>query len=68
MIRVQEEIEVWGTIVFVDATSIHVSEKSLRSAIDEVRIFTHHIDEVFSTYKTDSVVSKLRRDEIRIVD
>ena len=68
MIRVQEEIEVWGTIVFVDATSTHLSEKSLHSAIDEVRMFTHHIDEVFSTYKIDSVVSKLRRDEIRIDD
>ena len=68
MIRVQEEIEVWGTIVFVDATSAHLSEKSLRTAIDDVRIFTHHVDEVFSTYKPDSVVSKLRRDDMKIED
>ena len=60
MIRIQEEIEVWGTIVFVDATSTHLSEKSLRVAIDDVRSFTHHVDEVFSTYKQNSVISKLR--------
>ena len=66
MIRIQEEIEVWGTIVFVDATSTHLSEKSLRVAIDEVRSFTYHVDEVFSTYKQDSVISKLRRNEISI--
>ena len=66
MIRIQEEIEVWGTIVFVDATSTRLNEKSLRVAIDEVRAFTHHVDEVFSTYKQDSVISKLRRSEISI--
>ena len=68
MIRIQEEIEVWGTIVFVDATSTHLSEKSLHAAIVEVRAFTQHVDEVFSTYKPDSVVSKLRRGEVKIED
>ena len=66
MIHIQEEIEVWGTVVFVDATSTHLSEKSLRQAIDEVRSFTHHVDEVFSTYKQDSVISQLRRGDLKI--
>ncbi len=62
----QAEIEVWGTVVFVDVNSQTASISDLEEALSEVRAHVTHIDEVFSTYKPDSVVSKLRRQEISI--
>ena len=64
--RQQGEIEVWGTIVFVDVSSRIVSDVALENGIGEVREYVNHIDEVFSTYKPESVISKLRRNEISI--
>jgi thiamine biosynthesis lipoprotein len=58
--RTQHEIEVWGTVVFVDVTS----EIDIEPAITEVKQYVHHVDELFSTYKENSLVSQLRRGEI----
>jgi len=66
MARIQEEIEVWGTILFVDIASPDTNEEQLRSALVPVRQFVKHVDEVFSTYKSESSVSRLRRGEIKI--
>lgn len=67
MAHIRAEIEVWGTILFVDAASpSQGDEVDLQSGIDKVRAFAVHVDEVFSTYKPDSVISKLRRNEITI--
>ena len=66
MARIREEIEVWGTILFVDIASPDANEEKLRSALIPVRQFVHHVDEVFSTYKSESVISQLRRGEITI--
>ncbi len=69
MAHLRAEIEVWGTILFVDAASPVVNgvdEKALQAGIDKVREFAIHVDDVFSTYKPDSVISKLRRKEISI--
>lgn len=67
MPRLRAEIGVWGTVLFVDAASVNgVDEKVLQAGIDRVREFAIHVDEVFSTYKPDSVISKLRRNEISI--
>jgi len=60
--RTQHEIEVWGTILFLDITS----QVDLKIAIEQVNQYVHHIDEVFSTYKENSVISQLRRNEITI--
>jgi len=65
--HLRAEIEVWGTVLFVDAASVNgVDEEALQAGIDKVREFVIHVDDVFSTYKADSVVSKLRRNEISI--
>jgi thiamine biosynthesis lipoprotein len=65
--HLRAEIEVWGTILFVDAATIDgVDEDALQIGIRRVREFASHVDEVFSTYKPDSIVSKLRRHEISI--
>lgn len=67
MAHLRAEIEVWGTVLFVDAASDNQGdEEALQSGIDKVREFAVHVDDVFSTYKQDSVISKLRRNEITI--
>lgn len=69
MSNVRAEIEVWGTILYVDASSAgvdDVDEAALQAGIDAVRDYTAHVDDVFSTYKEDSVISRLRRKEISI--
>lgn len=55
----------WGTVLFVDASS-GVDDEELQAGIDKVREFAVHVDDVFSTYKSDSVISQLRRNEISI--
>ena len=64
----QAEIEVWGTVVFVDVASQAASDNELEIGLRKVREYVHHIDEVFSTYKSESIISKLRRKELDIDD
>jgi thiamine biosynthesis lipoprotein len=65
--HLRAEIEVWGTVLCVDAaTDDGMDEGALQVGIDRVREFALHVDDVFSTYKPDSVISKLRRREISI--
>ena len=67
MAHIRAEIEVWGTVLFVDAASDGQGDEDfLQSGIDKMRDFTLHVDEVFSTYKPNSVISRLRRKEITI--
>ena len=68
MAHLSAEIEVWGTVLFIDAASVvdDADEIALQIGIDKVRDFAFHVDEVFSTYKSDSVISQLRRNEISI--
>lgn len=67
MAHLRAEIEVWGTVLFVDAASDKQGdEEALQAGIERVREFSIHVDDVFSTYKEDSVISKLRRNEITI--
>jgi thiamine biosynthesis lipoprotein len=60
--RTQHEIEVWGTVLFIDVTS----SVDIEPAVAKVKEYVHHIDKVFSTYKNNSIISQLRRDEITI--
>ena len=67
MAHKRAEIEVWGTVLFVDAAGTDgIDEGALQVGIDKVREFALHVDDVFSTYKLDSVISNLRRREISI--
>ncbi|CAB4679724.1 unannotated protein [freshwater metagenome] len=66
MNRVQSEIHVWGTVVFVDCASDAISEAQLHIAIGKVKDYCEHVDRIFSTYKADSTVSQLRRGDISI--
>ena len=66
MNRVQSEIHVWGTVVFIDCASEKISDAQLHIAVGHVKDYCEHIDNVFSTYKEGSTVSQLRRGEISI--
>ena len=66
--HLKNEIEVWGTILFVDASSPGVDESALQEGMDALGKFVFHVDDLFSTYKDDSVISQLRRKEIQIED
>ena len=66
MVRKRYEIHVWGTVLFLDLGSASISESSMDEAVESVKTFAYEVDEVFSTYKEHSFVSRLRRDEINI--
>ncbi len=66
MAHKQYEIEVWGTILFIDATSSTLDEIGIDAAVEKVKAFVYKVDEEFSTYKPESMVSQLRRGEIGI--
>ena len=68
MARVRAEIHTWGTVIFIDASSSSITEPQIQASIDRVRDFLCFVDEVFSTYKDQSEVSRLRRGEITITD
>ena len=65
-VKVKREIPVWGTIVFIECNG--PDKDLLNSGIDECAEYFREVDEVFSTYKNESQVSKLRRGEIKIED
>ena len=60
------EIEVWGTILYIEAASTKVDRAAIDAAIDDVKKFVVEVDNAFSTYKESSFISRLRRGEIEI--
>ncbi len=66
--RVRAEIETWGTILFIDVASTQVSEKELNAGIEECRKYFYFVDDVFSTYKPESEVSRLRAGKLKLSD
>jgi thiamine biosynthesis lipoprotein len=60
--RTQHEIDVWGTVVFIDVTSSVDMEPAIAQVIQYVR----QVDEIFSTYQENSIISQLRRGEVEI--
>ena len=67
-IRTTAEIDVWGTILFIDLASSKVGLDGLNAGLVEVTEYVKVIDLEFSTYKPDSQVSKIRRGELKIED
>jgi len=66
MAKVMREIPVWGTIVFIECDG--PDKAQLELGIDNCAAYFREVDEVFSTYKAGSEVSRLRRGEIKISD
>ncbi len=59
-------IEIWGTVISIQVPHGTISNQVFQAACAEAESFYQEIDNVFSTYKTDSQVSKLRNEEITI--
>ena len=66
VVKVMREIPVWGTIVFIECDG--PDRDSLEKGIDQCADYFNQVDELFSTYKEQSQVSKLRRGELKISD
>lgn len=66
MNNLRRQFPVWGTIVDVDCYSQSVGGADLDRAMDSVIAFCEDVDREFSTYKSDSWVSRLRRGEVAI--
>jgi thiamine biosynthesis lipoprotein len=64
MNQLRKQFPVWGTIVDVDCSSAVVSVAELDRAMESVIKFCEDVDRVFSTYKSGSWVSRLRRGEV----
>ena len=60
------EIEVWGTILYIEVASTTIDRAAIDAAIDDVKKFVVEVDNNFSTYKESSSISQLRRGEIEI--
>ena len=60
------EIEVWGTILYIEAASTTIDRSAIDHAIEDVKSFVVEVDNAFSTYKENSFISRLRRGEIEI--
>jgi thiamine biosynthesis lipoprotein len=60
------EVETWGTMIVIELSSSIQNYSVLSTAADEAEAFLIHVDEVFSTFKSESEVSILRRGDIQI--
>jgi len=67
-VRTTAEIDVWGTILFLDVATTVVPLSDLENGIQEVTDYVKKIDQIFSTFKSESEVSRLRRNELNIQD
>ena len=66
--RLERLIETWGTVIVVQATSPVLGKDELSAAIDEVQQFFFEVDRDFSTFKSSSEISRIRRGELEIDD
>ena len=65
---VKRLVETWGTVVVIEATSSGLDEAGVSAAVDEVEQFFFSVDRDFSTFKSNSQVSRIRRGELSIED
>jgi len=67
-VNLERLVETWGTVIVVVAASSELDQETLGSAVDEVEEFFYQVDQDFSTFKSDSQVSRIRRGELHIED
>jgi thiamine biosynthesis lipoprotein len=58
---------VWGTVVTLDVRDTDTSDVAVDAAWESMRAELHRIDAVFSTFRDDSVVTRLRRGGTHVV-
>ena len=66
--KLERFVETWGTVIVVQAASSTLSENEMGLAVDKVEEFFYKVDRDFSTYKSDSEVSRIRRGELEVAD
>ena len=66
--KLERFVETWGTVIVVQVASRTLSENELGLAIDKVEEFFLQVDKDFSTYKSGSEVSRIRRGELEVTD
>jgi thiamine biosynthesis lipoprotein len=66
VVTLSRQVESWGTVILFELSSQKVGEDKLIQAFTEAEQFIYHVDEVFSTYKENSIISQLKREEIEI--
>ena len=58
MARVEKIIPVWGTEIFIDASSEKLEASEIERVISGVEAFFYDVDDELSTFKESSSVSK----------
>ena len=66
--RVEREIAVWGTEIYIDAASDKLAASEIERILAGVEAFLFDVDELFSTFKESSAVTKIRQNKLRIDD
>lgn len=66
--KLERFVETWGTVIVVQVTSSTLNEDELSLATEQVAEFFQKVDKDFSTYKSDSEVSRIRRGELEVTD
>ena len=66
--KLERFVETWGTVIVIQAASTGLSADELGLAVDRVEDFFHKVDENFSTYKSNSEVSRIRSGVLEIAD
>jgi thiamine biosynthesis lipoprotein len=68
MPRVEKIIPVWGTEIFIDATSEKLDATEIDRVIAGVEAFLFEVDDELSTFKESSSVSRIRSGKLKIED
>ena len=68
MNRVEADIPIWGTEIYVEASSSKLSEDQINKVISKVHAFYIEVDNQLSTYKSESAVSLIRKKKLKIED
>ena len=68
MPRVEKIIPVWGTEIFIDASSEKLDATEIDRVIARVEAFLFDVDEELSTFKENSSVSRIRSGKLKIED
>ena len=68
MPRVEKIIPVWGTEIFIDASSEKLDATEIDRVIAGVEAFLFDVDDELSTYKENSSVSRIRSGKLKIED
>ena len=66
--RVEKIIPVWGTEIYIDASSSRLDEAEINRVIAGVEAFFFDVDDELSTFKDTSSVTKLRQNKMKIED